>query len=84
MCVKRLTGSEMRPYCHFNVCMDGNQLRLTTLDVGNNQIGVIENIAHLKGLEEFWVRPTGAPPASGSPAHQCIWRIRLVTTRSPI
>jgi hypothetical protein len=24
--------------------------------VGNNQIGAIENIAHLKGLEEFWVR----------------------------
>lgn len=41
--------------------MGGNQLKLTTLDVGNNQIGVIENIAHLKGLEEFWVRPTGAP-----------------------
>ena len=57
MCVKRLTKFDMRPYCHSNVCTGGNQLRLTTLDVGNNQIEAIENIAHLKGLEEFWVRP---------------------------
>lgn len=25
--------------------------------MGNNQIGAIENIEHLKDLEEFWVRP---------------------------
>lgn len=42
--------------------------------MGNNQIGSIENIAHLKGLEEFWVR---SPPALAclefSLAHQSIF-----------
>ena len=33
------------------------QLKLKTLDVGNNQISKIENISHLKNLEEFWVSP---------------------------
>jgi hypothetical protein len=32
------------------------QAKLRTLDVGNNEIEVIEGIAHLSELEEFWVR----------------------------
>jgi hypothetical protein len=31
------------------------QVKLRTLDVGNNMITVIENISHLTELEEFWV-----------------------------
>ena len=31
------------------------KVKLTTLDVGNNQISIIENISHLKALKEFWV-----------------------------
>jgi hypothetical protein len=31
------------------------QVKLTTLDVGNNEIEEIENISHLTALEEFWV-----------------------------
>jgi protein phosphatase 1 regulatory subunit 7 len=42
------------------------QLRLRTLDVGNNAIEEIENISHLSELEEFWVSLTchGALSAS--------------------
>ena len=32
------------------------QVKLTTLDIGNNFISVIENLSHLKLLEELWVR----------------------------
>lgn len=32
------------------------QLKLRTLDVGNNMISVVEGISHLTQLEEFWVR----------------------------
>ena len=32
-----------------------SQLKLRTLDVGNNMIEEIENISHLSKLEEFWV-----------------------------
>lgn len=32
------------------------QLKLQTLDIGNNRIPKIENISHLEALEEFWVR----------------------------
>lgn len=30
------------------------QLKLRTLDIGNNEITVIENVSHLTQLEEFW------------------------------
>jgi protein phosphatase 1 regulatory subunit 7 len=30
------------------------ETKLTTLDVGNNAITLIENISHLINLEEFW------------------------------
>lgn len=32
------------------------QLKLKTLDVGNNEIPEVENISHLSYLEELWVR----------------------------
>ena len=32
------------------------QVNLTTLDLANNQIKRLENVAHLVKLEEFWVR----------------------------
>lgn len=32
-------------------------LKLKTLDVGANKIEKIENVSHLKELEEFWVSP---------------------------
>ncbi len=31
------------------------QVKLTTLDVGNNMIEKIENVTHLVNLVEFWV-----------------------------
>jgi protein phosphatase 1 regulatory subunit 7 len=31
------------------------QDKLRVLDIGNNMIEKIENISHLKNLEEFWV-----------------------------
>lgn len=31
------------------------KVKLTTLDIGNNRISLIENITHLKALQEFWV-----------------------------
>jgi hypothetical protein len=39
-----------------------SQTKLRTLDVGNNEIEVIEGIAHLSELEEFWVRTNEAHP----------------------
>jgi protein phosphatase 1 regulatory subunit 7 len=33
-----------------------SQEKLRVLDIGNNMIEKIENISHLKQLEEFWVR----------------------------
>jgi protein phosphatase 1 regulatory subunit 7 len=41
------------------------QLKLKTLDVGNNRISKIENIAHLKNLEEFWVGTSVSPRTIG-------------------
>lgn len=43
-----------------------SQLKLKTLDIGNNTIEEIENISHLTELEEFWVRPSlsGVPKAN--------------------
>lgn len=32
------------------------KVKLTTLDIGNNFISQIENLSHLKFLEELWVR----------------------------
>lgn len=32
------------------------KVELTTLDIGNNFISLIENLSHLKLLEELWVR----------------------------
>lgn len=37
------------------------QVKLTTLDVGNNFIPAIENISHLTQLEELWVRDFPSP-----------------------
>lgn len=39
-------------------------LKLKTLDVGANKIEKIENVSHLKELEEFWVRPLFSLPFS--------------------
>lgn len=49
---------------HINPCLDiptagdlspaNTQTKLRTLDIGNNEIEVIENVSHLKDLEEFW------------------------------
>lgn len=36
---------------------------MKTLDVAGNQISKIENISHLKKLEEFWVSSRARPPA---------------------
>lgn len=33
------------------------QLKLRTIDMGNNRIGIIENLSHLTNLEELWVSP---------------------------
>jgi protein phosphatase 1 regulatory subunit 7 len=35
------------------MCCEQEKLRV--LDIGNNMIEKIENIAHLTNLEEFWV-----------------------------
>jgi protein phosphatase 1 regulatory subunit 7 len=37
------------------------QLKLRTLDIGNNMIEEIEGISHLTELEEFWV---SSPPST--------------------
>lgn len=37
-----------------NQKISDNQLKLRVLDIGNNRISKIENIAHLLHLEEFW------------------------------
>lgn len=37
------------------------QKKLRTLDVGNNAISKIENIAHLAELEEFWASGNQIP-----------------------
>ena len=60
--VEKLEGLENNVSRHFSysrafvlIC---DQLELTTLDVGNNFIPAIENIGHLKKLEELWVSVT--------------------------
>lgn len=37
------------------------------LDIGNNMIEKIENIAHLTNLEEFWVGAPGVSRSSNDP-----------------
>jgi protein phosphatase 1 regulatory subunit 7 len=32
-----------------------NNTKLRTLDIANNRVSKLENISHLKLLEEFWV-----------------------------
>ena len=39
----------------FSICATAPQIKLKTLDLGNNKIPRIENVSHLKVLEEFWV-----------------------------
>lgn len=42
------------------------QLKLRTLDLGRNFVSEIENIAHLRSLEELWVRRFHASLLSNS------------------
>lgn len=59
--LKRLEGLEHNvcpPKQHTDLnltCRFVLQVKLTTLDIGNNFIPAIENISHLRILEELWV-----------------------------
>jgi protein phosphatase 1 regulatory subunit 7 len=58
--LKKIEGLEQNVSCPLNEKDMANrkQVKLTTLDIGNNEIEEIENISHLSELQEFWVRPT--------------------------
>lgn len=53
--VFELARSFLLLLCSFAVVSLANpQTKLRTLDIGNNEITAIENVSHLKDLEEFW------------------------------
>lgn len=54
--LKKIEGLENNASHPFTLrCFAKSQVKLRTLDVGNNEIEEIENISHLSELEEFWV-----------------------------
>ena len=57
--------------------------QLDTLDLASNRIAKIENVAHLTGLEEFWVGALGSGDLGSCVLGRCSQRL-LTDARLPL